>query len=71
MDCHHILKGLLGICKSIQGKMLSMHVWRRASGGDAMKNTMFVDGRTEIGSNDARELRENGGPLVMILGVDM
>ena len=48
-----------------------MHVWRRASNGDVMENTVLVDGRTEVGSNDARELRENGGPLVVILGVDM
>ena len=48
-----------------------MHVWRRASGGDVMENTMLVDGQTEVGSKYARELRENGGPLVVILGVDM
>ena len=36
-----------------------------------MENSVLVDRRTEVGNNDAGELRENGGPLVMILGVDM
>ena len=46
-------------------------MWRRACGGDVMENAMLVDEQMEVGNNDARKLRENGGPLVIILGVNM
>ena len=36
-----------------------------------MGNIMLYDGQMEVESNDARELTENGRPLVVILGVSM
>lgn len=48
-----------------------MYVWRRSSGWDVVKNTVLVDGRAKVGFEDAGELGENGGPLVVLKGVNM
>ena len=57
--CYHILKGCLGICKSIWEKTSGMHVWTRASGWDVRENTALMDeqklGTMILGDSDRME----------------
>ena len=46
-------------------------MWRMASGWDVVRNTVLVGGRTKVGHHDAGELGENGGPLVVVRGVNV